>query len=156
LSLFFTATLVLQLFNKFLFNMFAAIKVSYDFWTFMDLIPAIVNFIVIYEMRNLEVDQIIDPAKKAILNYYIIVALVFSWFRFLSYFLVIKQISKLFLTLFKILKNARTFIFIAACYLLIVSTIFTTLYSRNEIKFSSIFVSLRTLYDAMMAVYNYN
>lgn len=58
-----------------------------------------------------------------------IAVVIVSWLRFFSYFLVIRTISKLFMTLIKMLKDTVSFILVVSCYLIIVTTIFTTLFS---------------------------
>lgn len=57
-----------------------------------------------------------------------IAVLIFSWIRFFAYFLVIGKISKLIMTLLRMLIDALSFIFIFSCYLLIAMTVFTTLF----------------------------
>ena len=54
--------------------------------------------------------------------------MVVSWFRFFGYFLMIRSISKLVMTLIKILYETLNFIFIVVCWLLLMATVFTMLF----------------------------
>lgn len=85
-----------------------------------------------------------------------IFVLVVSWLRFFLYFLVVRDISKLLLLIFEMLTDTLSFIFIVVCYLVIIGSVFTTLYQdTNPSKFGGLALSVRTLYDGLMAVYDY-
>ena len=85
-----------------------------------------------------------------------IFVLVVSWLRFFLYFLVVRDISKLLLLIFEMLTDTLSFIFIVVCYLVIIGSVFTTLYQDiNPSKFGGLPLSVRTLYDGLMAVYDY-
>ncbi len=54
-------------------------------------------------------------------------------------------------------EDTIAFIFIVACFITIMSSIFTTLYQDiNAEKFGSLTTTVRTLFDAALAVYDYN
>lgn len=57
-----------------------------------------------------------------------IAVLIISWLRFFIYFLIVREISKMLLTIYEMLTDTLSFIFIVVCYLLIVGSVFTTLY----------------------------
>lgn len=60
------------------------------------------------------------------------------------------------LTIWEMLADTLSFIFIVICYFVIVASVFTTLYQDiNPTKFGGLAISARTLYDAAMAVYDY-
>jgi len=84
------------------------------------------------------------------------VVLIVGWIRFFAYFLVIRTISKLINTLYRMMIDTVSFIFIVGCYFTLVSTMFITLFSHVDIekygKFSS---SARSLFDAMLGNYEY-
>jgi hypothetical protein len=61
-----------------------------------------------------------------------IVVLIVSWLRFFSYFLVIRNVSKITLTLFMMLKEAMNFMLIIACYFIIMTTVFATLFKDAD------------------------
>lgn len=94
---------------------------------------------------------------KDIMDYFMIIVLTASWLRFFMYFLVIRTISKLLLTLIEMVEDTLSFIFIVSCYIVIMTSIFTTFYQDvNPEKFGSLTTTIRTLFDAMMSVYNYD
>ena len=73
------------------------------------------------------------------------------------YFLVVRSISKLLLTIIEMVEDTISFLFIVSCFIIIMSSIFTTLYQDiNPERFGSLTVTVRTLFDAAMAVYNYD
>jgi hypothetical protein len=84
-----------------------------------------------------------------------IVVLIISWIRFFSYFLVINTISKVTLTLFMMLKEASIFLLILGCYLVLMTTIFATLFrdasTPDADPYHSIFTTLRSLIDYFLA-----
>ena len=68
----------------------------------------------------------------------------------------VRLISKMILTLYQMLYETLSFVFIVISYLIVVSSIFTTLYQDiNPSKFNGLAMSARTLFDAIMAVYDY-
>ena len=75
-------------------------------------------------------ETILDTAKKQTLDYYVIAVVIVSWLRFFGYFLVIRAISKLLSTLIKMIFDALSFILIVSSYLLLMATIFTTLFGN--------------------------
>lgn len=84
-----------------------------------------------------------------------IVIVIMSWIRFFSYFLIIKSISKLLMTLVRMIQDTVSFMFIVCCFLLISSSIFTTLFQGAAPEmYGSMTLSLRTLFDAMLGNYN--
>lgn len=94
---------------------------------------------------------------KDVMDYFMIFVLAFSWIRFFMYFLVIRSISKLLLTLVEMVEDTLSFFFIVACFIMIMSSIFTTLYQDvNPEKFGSLTTTVRTLFDAALAVYSYD
>ena len=54
--------------------------------------------------------------------------LLISWLRFFAYFLVIRNISKLSLTLIAMIGDTLNFMFIMGCWILIMGSVFTTLF----------------------------
>jgi hypothetical protein len=62
----------------------------------------------------------------------VIAVVVVGWLRFFGYFLMIRSISKLLMTLFRILYETISFVFIVASYLLLMSTIFTMLFQEPD------------------------
>lgn len=80
-----------------------------------------------------------------------------AWIRFLGLFLMYKVISKLFFILLGIMQETLYYLLILAIYIMVVSSIFITLYTDiPDSPFSSIGVTVRLLFDAMQASYSYN
>lgn len=74
-----------------------------------------------------------------------------SWIRFFGYFLVIRQISKLLMTLIRMLYDTLAFIFVVFCYLIIATTIFTLLFGNdNPESYGTLSLALRTVENAMI------
>jgi len=70
----------------------------------------------------------LDPNTKDSVDYFMIVVLGISWLRFFVYFLVVRTISKLLLTLIAMIGDTLSFMFIVCCFILIMASVFTTLY----------------------------
>lgn len=128
----FSATLVLHLITKLIFNIFAKVKMPLDMWTIIDFICSAFNIICFNVIGSVTPSQIIDPLQKQKLDYYVIAVVVVSWFRFFGYFLMIRSISKLVMTLIKILYETLNFIFIVICWLLLMATVFTMLFQYPD------------------------
>jgi hypothetical protein len=85
-----------------------------------------------------------------------IFVLCLCWLRFFTYFLVIRDISKLLLILVAMIGDTLAFMFIMCCFILIMSSIFTTLYQDiNPDKFGGLASSARNLFDAAIGQYDY-
>lgn len=150
----FSGTLVLHLLTKLIFNFFVDIKIPLDKWTIIDLLCSFFNIICFNVIGKTKPETIIDPDKKMTLDYYVIAVVIVSWLRFFGYFLVIQSISKLLSTLIKMVFDAVSFVLIMSSYLLMMGTVFTTLFSTPfPDAYGSISISLRTLFDALMGTY---
>ena len=78
-----------------------------------------------------------------------ILVLIISWLRFFSYFLVLNNISKLTITLGRMIKEALGFLVIVSAYMLLMTTVFATLFRNIETvdNFASLPSTFRTLFD---------
>jgi fucose 4-O-acetylase-like acetyltransferase len=86
-----------------------------------------------------------------------ILVLCVSWLRFFVYFLVVRNISKLILTLLAMIGDTLSFMFIVSCFILIMASVFTTLYQdTNPEKYGGLALTVRTLFDATIGQYDYN
>lgn len=88
-----------------------------------------------------------------------IIVLLISWLRFFSYFLVINRISKITITLFRMLFDSLSFLLILLAYMLLATTIFATLF-RNVTypmgaQYSDLMTSLRQMFDFFFAAYQF-
>jgi len=156
LAVFFAVGLLLQLFLKILFNLFSDLRVPYDKWTIMDLLIGVLNLSAIYIVKGVTPADLEDPFIKDCLDYFMIVVLATTWIRFFIYFLVVRSISKLLLTLVEMIGDTMSFLIIVCCFLIIMASVFTTLFQDTDpSRYGSIFLTVRTLFDATLAVYLY-
>ena len=88
-----------------------------------------------------------------------IIVLIISWLRFFSYFLVLQHISKITLTLFMMLKETAYFMLILGCYLILMTTVFATLFRDCDTpdaihSYQNIYTTMRALIDYFLANYS--
>lgn len=126
----FSGTLVLHLLTKLIVNLFVEVKMPMDKWSLIDLVCSCFNIVCFNVIGKTKPETILDTAKKQTLDYYVIAVVIVSWLRFFGYFLVIRAISKLLSTLIKMIFDAVSFILIVSSYLLLMATIFTTLFGN--------------------------
>ena len=147
----FSASLFFHLCAKVIFNLIADVKMPIDPWTIVDVISSCFNIVCFNVIGGITPDQVIDSAAKERLDFYVIAVVLVSWLRFFSYFLVIRNISKLMMTLVQMLYDTLSFIFLVICYMTVATTIFSTLFGNaNPEQFGFIVISARTLYDAFI------
>ena len=85
-----------------------------------------------------------------------ILVLVVTWLRFFVYFLVMRNISKLLLTLSAMVGDTLSFMFLVVCFILIMASVFTTLYQDVAAdKFGNLTLTIRSLFDASLANYDF-
>ena len=94
----------------------------------MDTISAIMNIGAVVIIQKVPNDMFLVNHNKDYIDYFMIFVLCISWLRFFSYFLVVRSIAKLLLTLIAMIADTLSFLFLVACFLLIMASIFTTLY----------------------------
>ncbi|CDW75745.1 UNKNOWN [Stylonychia lemnae] len=156
-SYLFSFALLFQLFLKFIFNHYSKSKLPFDKWVILDSLSAVLNIIAVQVIERVRLDQLLDGNFKDVMDYFMIFVLAFSWIRFFMYFLVVRSISKLLLTLIEMVEDTISFFFIVSCFIVIMSSIFTTLYQDiSPEKFGSLTTTVRTLFDAALAVYSYD
>jgi len=78
-----------------------------------------------------------------------------SWIRFLSFFLVISAISRLIMTLIKMLVSCFTFLFIVVCYLILMTPIFFILFQETMTACIDPIRTLVFLYDSYLGAFAY-
>lgn len=139
---------------KVLFNLLSDVKLPLDKWTVLDAITSIICIVCFNVTGSITAQDIFDSSKKNTLDYYVAVVVVVSWIRFFAYFLVIRSISKLLMTLIKMMYDTLGFVFIMVWYLLLAASVYTTLFqgADNE-SYGSMSLSLRTLFDTMLGNY---
>jgi len=158
LAFIFSFSLVAQCVLKLLFNSCTKTrKLPLDKWTIVDATTAILYIVSIFVISSLTPQDFLNQKKKDYIDYFVLLVLAITWIRFFSYFLVIRDISKLLLTLVAMVTDTLAFILIFACFLIIMSSVFTTLYQDyNVSKYGDLGKSFRTLFDVALAVYDYD
>ena len=127
-----------------------------DIWLTFDILAGLVNVLAFNIVGNSEPESILTVGTKRIFDYYMILVLIISWLRFFSYFLVMNKISKITLTLFMMLKETLNFMLILGCYMVLMTTVFATLFRDAETEdavsdYHSLFTTLRALVDYFLA-----
>ena len=130
--MFFSFALIFQLVLKIMFNVCAKHKIPLDKWTVLDSISAVLNIVAVMVISRLEAEVFLDDTSKQSLDYFMILVLATSWLRFFFYFLVVRAISKLLLTLIEMVGDTISFILIVVCFILIMASVFTTLYQDTN------------------------
>jgi vacuolar-type H+-ATPase subunit I/STV1 len=151
LALFFSCSLLLQFFFKTLFNNFASKKIPYDKWTIMDTLCGSLNIIAVVAISNVKPEVLLNTVNKEILDYFMILVLCVCYLRFFTYFLVMKSLAKLLLILVAMLADTIAFLFILTSFIIIMSSIFTTLYQNSYPElFGNLAITARFLFDAVI------
>lgn len=115
LAFLFSFSLIAQVVLKMIFNSCSnGRKLPLDKWTVIDTLSALLYIASIFFVSNLTPDVFLDQKSKDYVDYFILLVLVVSWLRFFSYFLVIRDISKLLLTLIAMVTDTLAFILIVA------------------------------------------
>ncbi len=157
MALFFSCSLLLQFFFKTVFNVFASKKIPYDKWTIMDTLCGSLNIIAVVALREVKPETLLETLNKEILDYFMIFVLCICYLRFFTYFLVMRNLAKLLLILVAMLKDTIAFLFILASFIVIMSSIFTTLYQNSYPDlFGNLVITARFLYDAAIGQYAYD
>lgn len=155
--MFLSVSLILSLVYKIIFNYFSKRRILYDKWTVFDTLSAVSNIIAILIIRWIDPVWLMDNSYKDMLDYYMLLVLTLAWIRFISFFLVISFLSKMILTLFQMITDTTNFIVVVLCYLVLFSAVFTTLYQDyNYDKYGNLKTSVVTLFDAILAAYDYD
>lgn len=146
-----------QLILKIFFNICAKKRIMFDKWTIMDSLSAILNITAVQLIQRIQPETLIIARWKDTVDYFMIFVLCICWLRFFTYFLVIRDISKLLLILIAMIGDTVAFMFIVCCFILIMSSVFTTLYQdTNPAKFGGLAKTARALFDASIGNYDYS
>ena len=111
-----------------MFNICAKKRIAFDKWTIMDSLSAILNIAAVQLIQRIDPETLTIARWKDAVDYFMIFVLCICWLRFFTYFLVIRDISKLLLILIAMIGDTVAFMFIVCCFILIMSSVFTTLY----------------------------
>lgn len=127
----------------------------FDKWAILDSANAIFNTICFGLFTILTPKDLLNPATKDIFNVIQVMAVCVSWGRFLSFFLVIESISKLILTLLKMIVEAMAFIAMLICYIFLMIPIFQIMFQEDTIIYHDGIATARSLFDTMLGNYGY-
>lgn len=154
LGSFFALTLIYSVICKAIFNWLSEVKLPLDKWTAIDLVTGVGTLICYNYTRYLTPEGILTPETKQTTDYYVVAVVIFAWLRLFSFFLVIRPISKLLMTLIRMLRDTMSFMFIVTCYLLLAASFFSTLFQGPAPElYGSFSLSLRTMIDYMLGEY---
>lgn len=132
------------------------IKTKTDLWAIIDILAAVSNFTILLLNNYLTPESIRDTEQKRISDYQQIVVMVITWFRFFGLFLLIPKVSKLLLTLLRMVMDTISFTFIIVCFTLIMATAFTIRFAEADPDFyGNILLSMRSLFDLMVTNWFY-
>ena len=84
----------------------------------MEFATAIVNTVAFIILSFITVEDIKSTSRKQRFDILVIFVVVFTWFRFFSYFLVIKGLSRHFITIYKMVKQTIAFMIVVLSVLL--------------------------------------
>ena len=151
----FALTMLYSVICRALFNALSEIKAVWDKWTILDGITSVVCVFCFTITGTITPQDIMDETRKQTFDYYVVVVLIMAWIRFFAFFLVIKSISRILMTLIQMLIDTISFGIILVCYLLLMATVFTTLFQGPaQDEYGSLSISLRTLFDVLLANYD--
>ena len=114
--------------GQLIFNKFSQHKFPFDKWAVLDFFNAITNNICFGMFLTLSAEGITDSSTKELYNWIQVFAVLVSWARFLSFFMVIQSISILIMTLLKMIIKAMTFIALTASYIFLMIPVFQILF----------------------------
>jgi hypothetical protein len=127
-ALLLSSALIFQHALKVWFNIFSNLRIGFDKWNIMDTLSAVLNIVAVLLIKRVDPTVFLNPKMKDLLDYFMLLVLTVSWLRFFSYFLVWRAISKLLLTLIRMIGDTLVFMFLVSCFILIMSSVFATLY----------------------------
>ena len=115
--------------TKFIFNLFATIKLSFDKWSLIDVVCAFSNITCFFLLSRMKPADVIDyKGTKTFYNILMIILVLSTWTRLIGIMYVIQKLSKLLVTTGKMLGSAGTFMFIMLYYLVMMALVFMTAY----------------------------
>lgn len=76
--------------TKFIFNLFATIKLSFDKWSLIDIICAFTNMVCFFLLSRMKPEDVISPkSSKQKYNYLMVMLVLSTWFRLIGILYVI-------------------------------------------------------------------
>lgn len=102
----------------------------FDKWSVLDLFNSIINVCVLQMFNSLTAADFINDEHRYLIIYMNLAMVLISWCRFISFFLVISSMSRLLMTLSKMITACITFLFITICYILMMIPVFGILFQE--------------------------
>ena len=140
--------------GQFVFNKFSQQKFPFDKWAVLDFFNALTNNFCFAMFLTISADEIMDRNKKDIYNWIQVIAVFVSWIRFLSFFLVMKSISLLIMTLAKMIIQAMPFFIMVIAYIQLMIPVFQILLQDDTVIYVNTIYTGRSLFDAMLGSYS--
>lgn len=93
---------------------------------------------------------------KDLLDWMEVALILLQWIRFYAFFFMISELSKMILTFISMIIGTMSFMFLVFSYLILFSTIFTTLFQDiNPGVYGTFVITSRNMFDGLMASYSY-
>jgi hypothetical protein len=105
----FAASMLYSVICRALFNSLSEVKAVWDKWTILDGITSIICIFCFTITGSITPEDILAPEKKQTFDSYVVIVLVAAWIRFFAFFLVIKSISRILMTLIKMFIDTTSF-----------------------------------------------
>jgi hypothetical protein len=141
--------------TKMIFNIFAQIQMPMDIWSQIDVFCAFAIMTSQCTTINITPEDVLDLERKHFYNMMMLVTIIATWMRLIGFFFVMEEFSKLIMTIVEMLSGATTFLLILSFYLIVMSTIAICLFQESSISYSNTTYAMRTLFDAMLGMYQY-
>lgn len=123
-------------------------------WILVDLMTAVINFIGFLICLTLVAVDIINIDTKHNIDCFMAFVIAITWIRFFFYFLLVQQISRMVMTLAKILKHTGAFLFIICSYIVLAGIVFNLSFSDVAPQhYGTMALSIRTMLDIMTGNY---
>lgn len=152
------ASCLLSVILVFIFNVFSKSKVGIDRWSVADILMSVVNtsvflvFIFYINSDNFFLKDDEDNIKgiSALVVYMQLAMVVVSWLRFISLFLVVSAVSKLLITIIKIIMECFIFLFIVICYFLMMLPVIFVIFNESDPALFDPIRCMFVLWDGLM------
>ena len=143
--------------GQLIFNTFSKYQVPFDKWALLDLANALTNNICFGMFStNLQASDMKNKTMKEIFNWMQVTALLVTWCRFFSFFLVIQSVSILILTLIQMVIKSMSFVMMTMAYIILMIPVFQILFQEDTIVYVDRIITFRTLFDTMLGNYGYS
>lgn len=127
---------ILNVVSQQVFNLINSKRMMpFDKWSLIDSIAAVVNLIVLIVFYSFKPADFIGDQYRTEIILLNVIQIIVSWTRFISFFFVISSLSKLLLTLYKMLIACATYLLINMMYLVLLAPIFGILLQEQNVNY---------------------